>query len=327
MLPAPASHVIDGQSSRDGGVCSIGPEPSRWMCAWRVAAQFGIIAIGREAACVGWSMILTSTTVVSPPSPWAPMPSAFTRSKISRRSSSIRLDGPRSASSWMSTGSIRERLASTAAFSAVPPMPMPSMPGGHQPAPIVGTVLTTQSTIESDGFSIASLDLFSEPPPLAAISISTVSPSTSSMWMTAGVLSPVFFRAPAGSARIDARSTLSGVRVGAPDALVDHRRDVHAGLRLPAHVHADAHERRHDAGVLADRAMAFGAHARVDEDLRHRVLGGLGLLALPGGVHRVDVVLRVVVGHELEGVGDALDQVVLADGAHALSSADRGRTG
>ena len=70
----------------------------------------------------------------------------------------------------MSTGSIRERLASTAAFSLVPPMPMPSMPGGHQPAPIVGTVLTTQSTIESDGFSIASLDLFSEPPPLAAIS-------------------------------------------------------------------------------------------------------------------------------------------------------------
>ena len=57
-------------------------------------------------------------------------------------------------------------------------MPMPSMPGGHQPAPIVGTVFITQSTIESRGFSIANLDLFSEPPPLAAIFTSTVLPGT-----------------------------------------------------------------------------------------------------------------------------------------------------
>ena len=42
------------------------------------------------------------------------------------------------------------------------------MPGGHQPAPIVGTVFSTQSTIESDGLSIANFDLFSEPPPFAA---------------------------------------------------------------------------------------------------------------------------------------------------------------
>ncbi len=65
------------------------------------------------------------------------------------------------------------------AFSAVPPIPIPSIPGGHQPAPIVGTVLITQSTIESDGLSIASLDLFSEPPPLAATVISTLLPGTS----------------------------------------------------------------------------------------------------------------------------------------------------
>ena len=52
-------------------------------------------------------------------------------------------------SSCMSIGSISASLASSIAFSAVPPMPMPSMPGGHQPAPIVGTVLSTQSTIES----------------------------------------------------------------------------------------------------------------------------------------------------------------------------------
>ena len=84
------------------------------------------------------------------------------------------------------------------------------MPGGHQPAPIVGNVFTTQSVIESEGFSITSLDLFSEPPPLAAIFTSTVPPGTRSKCTTAGVLSLVFFRAPAGSATIDPRSVLSG---------------------------------------------------------------------------------------------------------------------
>ncbi len=54
----------------------------------------------------------------------------------------------------MSMSSISDSLASSAAFSAVPPTPMPSMPGGHQPAPIVGTVLSTQSTMESLGLSM-----------------------------------------------------------------------------------------------------------------------------------------------------------------------------
>ena len=89
-------------------------------------------------------------------------------------------------------------------------MPMPSIPGGHQPAPIVGTVFSTQSTIESDGFSIANFALFSDPPPLAAIVTSTVSPGTSSTWTTAGVLSRVFLRPNSGSATIEARSVLSG---------------------------------------------------------------------------------------------------------------------
>ncbi len=80
----------------------------------------------------------------------------------------------------MSIGSISASLASSTAFSAVPPMPMPSIPGGHQPAPIVGTVFTTQSTIESDGFNITNFDLFSEPPPFAAIFTSTVFPGTMS---------------------------------------------------------------------------------------------------------------------------------------------------
>ena len=64
------------------------------------------------------------------------------------------------------------------AFSGVPPIPIPRMPGGHQPAPIVGTVLRTQSTMESEGLSITILALFSEPPPLAAQITSTPSPGT-----------------------------------------------------------------------------------------------------------------------------------------------------
>ena len=110
----------------------------------------------------------------------------------------------------MSIGSISASLASSIAFSAVPPMPIPSMPGGHQPAPIVGTVLSTQSSIESLGFSITNFDLFSEPPPLAATVTSTSSPGTSSTWNTAGVLSLVFLRANSGSSTTEARSRLSG---------------------------------------------------------------------------------------------------------------------
>ena len=79
----------------------------------------------------------------------------------------------------MLISSMSASFASIMAFSAVPPIPIPSIPGGHQPAPIVGTVLSTQSTIESDGFNIANLDLFSEPPPLAATVISTLLPGTS----------------------------------------------------------------------------------------------------------------------------------------------------
>ena len=38
---------------------------------------------------------------------------------------------------------------------------------------MVGTTFSTQSTIESDGLSMANFDLASEPPPFAATSIST----------------------------------------------------------------------------------------------------------------------------------------------------------
>ena len=112
----------------------------------------------------------------------------------------------------MSIGSISASFAMSIAFSAVPPMPMPSIPGGHQPAPIVGTVFSTQSAIESDGFSMVNFDFASEPPPLAATSTSTWSPATSCTWITAGVLSFVFLRLERTSVSTDARSLFSGSR-------------------------------------------------------------------------------------------------------------------
>lgn len=72
----------------------------------------------------------------------------------------------------MLDGASRDSLAKSMAFSAVPPMPSPRTPGGHQPAPMAGTVFNTQSTMLSDGFNITNLDLFSEPPPLAATATS-----------------------------------------------------------------------------------------------------------------------------------------------------------
>src|SRR3546814_9302097 len=68
------------------------------------------------------------------------------------------------------------------------------------------TLFRSQSTIESDGLSIANLDFASEPPPLAATITSTVLPGTTLTLTTPGVLSPVLRRRPAGSASTLARS-------------------------------------------------------------------------------------------------------------------------
>src|SRR5258707_8763566 len=65
--------------------------------------------------------------------------------------------------------------------------------------------------------------------------------------------------------------------------------------------------------------MAFGGHARVDEDLRHRVLRRGRFLAQVRLAQRIDVVDRVVVADELEGVGYRLDEVFFADGGHGCS--------
>ena len=95
--------------------------------------------------------------------------------------------------------------------------------------------------------------------------------------------------------------------------------DIVASLRiefLEAHDHAHAQERDRDARVLADRPMALGRHPRVHQDLRHRILRRWRGFALPGFVPRPDVVGRVVIRDVLQGVGDALDEVILLDRFH-----------
>ncbi len=89
---------------------------------------------------------------------------------------------------------------------------MPSIPGGHQPAPMAGICASTQSMTLSAGFNMASRALFSEPPPLAATVTATLAPGTIRMLMTAGVLSRVLPRPKSGSATTEARKGLSGSR-------------------------------------------------------------------------------------------------------------------
>ena len=58
---------------------------------------------------------------------------------------------------------------------------------------------------------MANFDLASEPPPLLATVMSRPPPATSSTTTMAGVLSRVFLRENAGSARTEGRRTLSGL--------------------------------------------------------------------------------------------------------------------
>jgi len=114
-----------------------------------------------------------------------------------------------------------------------------------------------------------------------------------------------------------------GVGVRAAHPFVDHLLDAHR--RVPLHVHADLEEDDRDAGVLADRAMAFGAHARVRQDLRDGVLRRRVLLVLPGLAERLDEVEGVVITDELKGIRDGLNEVFFANHGHDASPRWRGK--
>ncbi len=90
---------------------------------------------------------------------------------------------------------------------------------------------------------------------------------------------------------------------------------------IQSHVHADLQKHIDDAGVLANRPPSFGAHARVGQDLRDRILGGGAFFALVRTRKMADVVGRMVVADVLQRGGNALDQIGLANACHARSFA------
>ena len=211
--------------------------------------------------------------------------------------------GRAACSSYMSMSSISASLAISIAFSAVPPMPMPSMPGGHQPAPIVGTVFSTQSTRRVARVEHHELALV-----LAAAALGrdlhVDGVAGHQLHVHHGrrvVLGVLALELRVGDDR--RAQHVVGVEVAAAHAFVDGVLDA-AGEALEAHVHADLQEHVDDAGVLADRPPAFGAHLRVGQDLRDRVLGRRALLALVGARQVGDVVGRVVVADVLQRGGD-----------------------
>ncbi len=105
-----------------------------------------------------------------------------------------------------------------------------------------------------------------------------------------------------------------GMVVGAAHALIDdllqRLRAVETAVLSPFDEHVD------DSGVLAQRAMAFGAHAAVGQDLRDSILRRRTLLGLVGFAERADVIHRMVVRNVLERVRHALDYVVFRDDGH-----------
>jgi hypothetical protein len=126
---------------------------------------------------------------------------------------------------------------------------------------------------------------------------------------------------PIAFGRTDDRGAQDIVRKGVcpVDALVNHLVDGHGGrteLAAPAEIHADLHEYRDDARVLADWPVAFGAHAAVRQDLGDRVPSGWALLEFVGLAQGRDVVQRVVDADVLKGVSDAVDNVFLLDDGH-----------
>ena len=82
------------------------------------------------------------------------------------------------------------------------------------------------------------------------------------------------------------------------------------------HFHPDLDENGNDPRILTNGAMAHGTHSRIDENLRHCIFRGRVLLNLPGAMDSLNKIKRVVVGNELQGIGDAINQILLFDHRH-----------
>jgi hypothetical protein len=66
--------------------------------------------------------------------------------------------------------------------------------------------------------------------------------------------------------------------------------------------------------------MAFGAQARIGEDLGDGVARRRALLDGVGAAHRTDEIRHVIVGNVLQGVGHARNDVIFADHRHGFTS-------
>ncbi len=102
--------------------------------------------------------------------------------------------------------------------------------------------------------------------------------------------------------------------VSATHTFVDHIGHAHCGI--PLHVHTDLNEHGNDTGILAERALTLCTHARVNQNLRHRILSGWVLLFQIGLMHALHKIDRMVVGDKLQRISNAVNQVVLANHAH-----------
>ncbi len=106
-----------------------------------------------------------------------------------------------------------------------------------------------------------------------------------------------------------------GIHISAAYAFVDHISQ--AQLRVPLHIHSHGHKHGNYAGVLAYRAVAHGAHARVNQDLCHGIFSGFTFFTLVSLMYGLNKIDGVIIGNKLQGIGDAIDQVLLADyGGH-----------
>ncbi len=114
---------------------------------------------------------------------------------------------------------------------------------------------------------------------------STVLPRTRSTVTTAGRIVAGILARARGIGQQGSAQLVVGIEIGAAHAFVDHLLQVlqfFAGRGLEMDIHAQLDEGVHDSRVLADGPVPLGAHAAVDENLRHGVARRRRLLALVG---------------------------------------------
>ncbi len=195
-------------------------------------------------------------------------------------------------------------------------MPIPNIPGGHHPAPISGTISSTQSATGvrriqhgEHGFVLRAAP-FRRHRDLHMLARHELGVNHR-RGVVAGVGALERGVRHDGGAQLVLR-----VEIGAPHAFIDHGLEIESGLPLHAHAHLD--EDHHDARVLADGPMPFGAQAGVGENLRDGVPRRGALLHVVGAAHGPYEIRRVVVGNVLQGCGDAVNHIGFTNHGHVV---------